>query len=120
MILLTKSIQKKRAVGDGVRICIMRRPDKNADFDIWMPTLAPSNKLLKAYHRKQMNWDEYEARYTKEVLYKNDSYIQILSEMAQKHKVTILCWEKTPEKCHRRLVAEACLNKYPNLPVTVR
>lgn len=120
MVLLTKSIQKRRSVRDGIRICVMRRPDGKADYDIWMPTLAPSDKLLTAYHQKKVSWDEYEVRFTDEVLKKNKKYVQILCELAVNHTVTILCWENTPEKCHRRLIAEACGKKNSNLPIRMR
>ena len=68
MALYTKSIQEKKQKSDGIRICVMRRPDKNEDFDIWMPILAPSHKLLDDSHAKKIEWGEYVERFTKEVL----------------------------------------------------
>lgn len=119
MVLLTKSIQKKKTIKDGIRICIMRRPDGNADYDIWMPTLAPPNVLLTEYHQNKISWEGFIGRFTKEVLNKNIKYIKLLSYLAFKYDISILCWEETPEKCHRRLVAEQCKKKYPKLIVII-
>lgn len=120
MALYTKSIQRKRTKHDGIRICIMRRPDSNADYDIWMPTLAPSHELLNAYHRGEVNWDQFVVRFTKEVPKRNKKFVELLADMASKRDVTILCWEETPEMCHRRLVAEACQEVNPRLSVVLK
>ena len=46
MALFSKSVQAAANISDGIRICIMRKPDFNATWDIWMPTLAPSLGLV--------------------------------------------------------------------------
>lgn len=120
MALYTKSIQAKKQKSDGIRICVMCRPDKNADFDIWMPVLAPSHKLLNDSHAKKIKWDEYVERFTKEVLIGQRKFLKLLTGLALKHEVTILCWEDTPKKCHRRLVAEACKKINPKLKIVLR
>lgn len=50
MALYTKSAQLPASEHDGIRICIMRKPGSTVQWDIWMPTLAPSLALLDAYH----------------------------------------------------------------------
>ena len=120
MVLLSKSIQRKRHENDGIRICIMRRPDSKADFDIWMPTLAPSHDLLTSYHDKKINWKQFEVRFNREVLGANHAYVELLADISSNRNVTILCWEKTPEICHRRLVAEACRKINPCLFVVLK
>jgi len=98
----------------------MRRPGEATDWDIWMPTLAPSHELLTQYHQAEVTWDEFCDRFHQEVIAEQQEYLDILVEMAQKHVVTILCWEETPEKCHRRLVAEACKQINSELEVIIR
>lgn len=120
MALRTKSIQKPKAKNDGIRICIMRRPGPDANFDIWMPTLAPSHELLNAYHEGRVTWAIYEKRFMKEVISKNSKYIKLLCELSQKHDVTLLCWEDTPARCHRRLVTQACQRVNPHLSVVLK
>ena len=56
MPLFSRSIQEKTSFDDGVRICIMRKPNFDAEWDIWMPKLAPSLSLLKAYLSNEVDW----------------------------------------------------------------
>lgn len=120
MSLHTKSIQKPVAKKDGVRICVMRRPKEGMNWDIHMPALSPSHQLLDDYLYHGATWDEYVVRFTEEVLQADNESLQILGEMAKQHRVTILCWEKEPHQCHRRLVAEYCQKKYPDLEIVVK
>ncbi len=65
--------------------------------------LAPTKELLSRYRNKQMTWDEYEVEYMN---------LLDIRKIAQKlnidklHENCLLCSEHTPEKCHRRLLAE--------------
>jgi len=120
MPLLTKSVQEKKTKKDGVRVCIMRRPGEDVDWDIWIPALAPSHDLLTEYHQNKVNWEEFIKRFTNEVLVQHREYLQILIDLAKTRVITILCWEETPEFCHRRLVAEECQKLEPRLKVTIR
>lgn len=108
MTLYTKSIQKRMTKNDGIIICIMRRPGNWASFDLWFPILAPSDDLLTKYHQKKYDWNNFKKHFKREVIFKQQRFIKLLVEIAKKRKVTICCWEKTPEKCHRRLIAEEC------------
>ncbi len=120
MALYTKSIQAKPSKNDGIRICIMRRPDSWAVYDIWMPVLSPSHKLLDDAHSKKIDWNGYVKRFAKEVLKGKKEHIKLLIDMALKRKITILCWEKGPEHCHRRLVAEECKRINSRLQVVLK
>jgi len=120
MALFTKSIQVQKTVKDGIRICIMRRPSINADYDIWMPVLAPSNKLLDDYQGKKINWRIYVDIFTKEIIDSQKRYLKIINILAIKYNLTLLCWEKKPKRCHRRLVAESCRSMNPKLTVVIK
>ena len=68
---------------------------------------APTKELLSSYRNKKINWQEYEV-----------AYLNLLDmrKVAQKtnidllHQNCLLCSEHTPEKCHRRLLAEYLKN----------
>ena len=70
--------------------------EHNIDF-------APTKELLSRYRDEQISWKEYE-----------NEYLNLLDmrKVAQKtnvdllHENCLLCSEHTPEKCHRRLLAE--------------
>ena len=70
--------------------------EHNIDF-------APTKELLSKYRDKKITWQEYEIEYLN---------LLDLRKVAQKtdieklHENCLLCSEHTPEKCHRRLLAE--------------
>lgn len=115
----TKSIQLPREDKDGIRICIMRRPGKDVSFNIWIPELAPSDKLLDDYHAKKITWEKFEKRFKKEVLDKKQDYLEILLAIGKTKTITLLCWEETPEKCHRRLVVEKLKEIDPQIKICI-
>lgn len=120
MALYTKSIQAEPALEDGIRICIMRRPNADAQYDVLMPVLAPSHQLLTDIHTKVIDKPEYNRRFNEEVVVGQRRFIEFLAKIAAVQDVTILCWEEVPDKCHRKLVAEACQAIDPNLKIVLR
>lgn len=104
-MLFTKSIQDEKSEKDGIRICIMRRIKPEFEFDIWMPNLAPSTKLLKKYHDEKIDWKGFEKNFKKEMS-SQQIYFEIVKEIVEKNNATILCWEPKDENCHRLIVAE--------------
>lgn len=117
--LATKSIQEPVSQVDGIRICIMRRIKPEFEFDMWMQPLSPSTELLKQYHDNEVSWDEFKQILTREMLEKQTKFLDIIANIAKTHDVTLLCWEETPEKCHRKLVAEWIVTKYPDLSLSL-
>lgn len=65
--------------------------------------LAPTKELLSRYRDKQMNWLEYETEYLNLLDMRK---IAQKIEIEKLHENCLLCSEHTPEKCHRRLLAE--------------
>lgn len=116
-MLKTKSIQSKMLKNDGLRICVMRRPGEYENWDMWIPKLSPSHELLNAYKYEGLSWDEMTRRFSKEVLKKQKRLIEWLAKLALKQEVTLLCWEEIADKCHRKLLAEACQKAEPKLLV---
>jgi uncharacterized protein (DUF488 family) len=70
--------------------------EHNLDF-------APTKDLLDNYRKKKLDWKQYETEYLN---------LLDIRKIAQKididklHENCLLCSEHTPEKCHRRLLAE--------------
>lgn len=124
MALKTKCIKEQIEPEDGIRICIMRKYDSNKHGDYqpvnahWLE-LSPSEELLKDFH-KGLPWKDYIDRFREEVISKQTEKIKNLAKMAMEKDVTILCYEKSPEHCHRRLVALACKMYEPNLEIILR
>lgn len=117
-MLRTKSIQAPKEPADGLRISIMRKP--HGEYDMWIPALAPSEALLNAYRENKINWDEYECKFLLEMHNNPDAtkMIQFLINITKFAHVTLLCWEETIEKCHRRLIVELVHSVGKNNPIT--
>jgi len=79
-----------------------------------LPQFAPTREILNGYHEKKITWPEYE------ILFK-----QLLEERHPERTITaseldnacLLCAEPTPDKCHRRLVAEYLKSYFPEIEI---
>ena len=78
------------------------------------PELAPTKEILDAYKKKEIDWSEYENQF-RQLL--NDRKIEDIITQQFAHKGCLLCSEPTPEKCHRRLVAEYLREHWQNVEV---
>jgi len=112
--IVNKSILYKKNKKDCLRVCVMRRIRYEYDFDIWIPKLAPSEKLLKEYVLdKKISWKQFSLKFKKHVLFKNKHLIFLLLFLSKITKISLLCGEKSAKYCHRKLIIEECkkLNK---------
>ena len=81
----------------------------------YLPELAPSEEILTDY-RRDHDWDRYVARF--EALMDEREVPASLDEGVFRDKVScLLCSEATPERCHRRLVAERLARTWPEIDV---
>jgi uncharacterized protein (DUF488 family) len=79
------------------------------------PELAPTKEILESY-RADNNWQEYERRF--EALMDQRGIPGILARAEFETTVScLLCSEATPEKCHRRLVAERLAKSWPEVEI---
>jgi uncharacterized protein (DUF488 family) len=70
----------------------------------YLPQLAPSDEILKAY-RKHLDWDKYETAYL--TLLEDRRIPESLDRTLFEEKTCcLLCSEALPNHCHRRLAAE--------------
>ena len=131
-MLRTKSILAPKSLGDGIRISIMSRHTENdgitpnpeitdESYDFWIPELAPPLKLVGAYYRNEVYWDQFKDNYISHIR-SNEIYkkVDLLSGLSLDMNVTLLCVEETPELCHRRLLAEECLRYNYDLDLYIR
>ncbi len=79
-----------------------------ADYE-HAPLLAPTQDILDEFKkRKEMPWDEYEARFLR--LMRERQIEKQLSPGDFSRRTVRPCSEDTPDHCHRRLVAEYLQN----------
>ena len=94
--------------------------DIKKEIDEWIPDLAPSKGLLKAYkdelkrtNGQRIAWSisKYDSRFRHQVL--NDpvsiSELSRLGRLSNEKDVYLLCHESTEEYCHRRILKELIL-----------
>lgn len=79
-----------------------------------IPNFAPTKEILDAYKKKQIDWEEYERRFSKLI---NDRKIENLITAEYLNNSCFLCSEPTPDKCHRRLIAEYFKEKLGNIEI---
>lgn len=66
---------------------------------------APTKDLLDRYKKGNADWDEYVSEYVP-LMKKRKAPQKFLKKFTGIQNVCLLCSEPTPEKCHRRLLAE--------------
>lgn len=129
MTLFTKCILDEKEENDGVRISVMSRhtlndgvtPDTritSSTYEEHHPELAPSLKLIGDYYKRALSWDQFEFRFCEQI--KNPSTQVILGDIAARslsENVTLMCIEKEPHFCHRRLLVEECKRLVPEIIV---
>lgn len=79
-----------------------------------IPLLAPTKEILDAYKKKEITWPEYEKRFKDLLIQRKAHALLSISEL---HMACLLCSEPTPDKCHRRLVAEFFKNYFKEIEV---
>lgn len=120
------------AGGDGHRVSVMSRHTLNdgktphpqiteASYDEWQRGLAPAPKLVGAYYRQEIGWEEFAEKYTESLSSPGKSaLVDELAKRALYQPIVIMCIESTPERCHRRLLAEECRRRFPELALSVQ
>jgi uncharacterized protein (DUF488 family) len=81
---------------------------------IHLPELSPTKDILDAYMKDGGNWAVYERQ-----------FLALLTARRIEEKLDkqlfdggcLLCSEATPERCHRRLVAEYLLEKWGDIEI---
>ena len=81
---------------------------------IALKQLAPNPSLFENYKNGKTSWNEYEKIYNKFL----DAQANLDFFYAFKNKrICILCAESTPERCHRRLLAEKIAKIYDDVTI---
>lgn len=75
---------------------------------------APTKELLSKYRKEVISWEEYEVEYLNLLdIRKIGNKINI----EELHQNCLLCSEHTPEKCHRRLLAEYLKERFNDIEI---
>ena len=81
-----------------------------------IPLFAPSDELLDGYHADR-DWDAYVPIYRG--LLAERPILDLGRELFKRHRAPcLLCSEPTPDRCHRRLLAEYLVEQLGGIVVT--
>ena len=75
---------------------------------------APTKELLAKYRKKEISWNDYTIEYLNLLDIRKVAQNIKIEEL---HNSCLLCSEHSPEKCHRRLLAEYLKAKYPKISI---
>ena len=79
------------------------------------PLLVPTQELLDAYKKRRIDWAEYEVSY-RELLDRRE-VDRTLDRGLFEVPAVLLCSERTPEHCHRRLAVEHLASTWGDVTV---
>lgn len=116
----TKSIYEPIEEDDGVRVLITRyypRGVKKSHFDIWLRSLSPSPELLRHYKHGLETWENFESRFETEIKssIEGKNGLQAILSLCEKSDVTLLCYERAGNNCHRYLIKDMLRGHPPSL-----
>jgi uncharacterized protein (DUF488 family) len=78
------------------------------------PELAPTAGMLADYKKQRGEWNEYEKRFVRLM---ESRRIEATIPPAALEGACLLCSEKEPHHCHRRLVAEYLRDKWVDVQI---
>lgn len=114
--LSTFQIGTRPKASQGVRIGATRLPPrgvsksrwkKDGYFDVWLPVIAPSKRLLSWIRQRDINdaatRKTFFDRYEREILGDSTARhtLQLLAELAKRTPISVGCFCKDESRCHR-------------------
>jgi len=101
MDVRVKRIYDSRSDSDGVRILVDRLwprglKKEDAEIDLWLKEIAPSNDLRRWFNHEAAKWPEFRERYEKE-LRENKPAVATLEERISGSTATLLYAAKDAE-----------------------
>jgi uncharacterized protein YeaO (DUF488 family) len=128
-MLKTKSVYSPVAENDGMRILATRFRGRRMPatlYDVWMPSLGPSERLLKAVLAGDITWAAFARDFKKELFldgavdarnrtiknHGQKSTLRLIKAMAREGNVTLMCHcDEDARQCHRHVLRELILSK---------
>jgi uncharacterized protein YeaO (DUF488 family) len=123
-VLQTKSVHSPAAATDGLRVLATRfrgRGLPRTRYDLWLPSLGPSEQLLRRWLSGRLSWAAFARTYRAELFLpgridarnrtvKNHGQkflLRVLKHLAASGTVTLLCHCAQDEPhCHRHLLSQ--------------
>lgn len=122
-MIKTRSVWSNIKKDDGLRILVTRfrgRGLPTSQYDVWMPSLGPSETLLKSVQSGEIDWKTFTKKYREELFldgpiddrsatiknHGQKSTLRLLKALGGQQNVTLLCQcDEQATQCHRFLLA---------------
>ena len=126
-MIKTRSVGSPIRKDDGLRILATRFRGRGlpaSQYDVWMPSLGPSEELLRAVQAGGIDWKTFSKQYREELFldgpiddrsetiknHGQKSTLRLLKALSQKQHVTLMCHcAEDAEQCHRFLLLSEIL-----------
>jgi uncharacterized protein YeaO (DUF488 family) len=102
-----------RAANEGLRLGTVRRPPRGVKktdyaklnyYDVWLPDLAPSAKLVA---QAQKNWDGFAKAYRREMKAPAaERLLDLLAAMSAHADFSVGCYCEDEARCHRSVLRQ--------------
>ena len=124
-MIKTRSVWGDRKKDDGLRILATRFRGRGLPtdrYDVWMPSLGPSEQLLRSVLDGTIDWKTFTRRYREELYldgpiddrsdtiknHGQKSTLRLLKALGEQQHVTIMCHcDEDATQCHRFLLQQA-------------
>jgi uncharacterized protein YeaO (DUF488 family) len=121
-MIKTRSVWSNIKKDDGLRILVTRfrgRGLPTSQYDVWMPSLGPSERLLKSVLSGRINWKTFAKQYREELFldgpidersdtiknHGQKSTLRLLKAIGRRQNVTLMCHcDDAATECHRFLL----------------
>ncbi|MCE5230005.1 DUF488 domain-containing protein [bacterium] len=110
----TKRVYEPTTDDDGFRVLVDRLwprgvSKEKARVDVWMRDVAPSNELRKWFGHDPARWDEFRARYRKEI--GDSEALAELKKIVKAHKKVTLLFSAKEEEHNNAIALAGILEK---------
>lgn len=105
-----------RTANEGLRLGTVRRPPRGVPksefakrdyYDVWLPTIAPSQELVTAAlgSEDEKSWKTFERKYRAE-MNKPDAarLLDLLAALSHQTSFSLGCYCENEERCHRSIL----------------
>ena len=99
----------RRGRAEGPRLGTVRRPPRGVKkqdyakldyYDVWLPDLAPSAKLIKTAH---VDWQRFARRYRQEMR-EQEHLLAVLALLSKESNFAVGCYCEDESRCHRSVL----------------
>jgi uncharacterized protein YeaO (DUF488 family) len=118
MAIRVVQLGSKRAKGEGVRLGTVRRPPRGVPkaefakrdyYDVWLPELSPSEKLVKLglSATSDQKWNAFVRGYRREMSLPQAAHLlDALAALSQSTDFAVGCYCEDEARCHRSVLRE--------------